>query len=493
MIDKQIIVHDNARMEKKIYKLLMRQDWENALKLIEFEGKLKYSTNQIYTCERLENYLKKIVESIIVPFEYRKENRKVLFYDGFGFDTRGLALIYLKALVKLGYDVVYVVDEKQKDEIPEIRKVLGESSASVIYCISMREKVKGIQQVLQISREEKIEKFILYTLPYDSIGIGCGIGLKNQVQRFLINLTDHAFWLGKNAFDYIIEFRDYGANISHYKRKIDKTVIIKLPYYPIISRNIDFEGFPFEKLDGQKVVFSGGAIYKTLGAGDLYYKIVEYIIEKHQDVIFYYAGSNSSKLLDELISKYPGRVFWGHERKDLFQLLQHCDLYLSTYPMIGGLMTQYAAAAGVLPMTLIYDECSTGVLIDPDSIGVEFRSSAAFLKEIDRVLDDEKYKAQKCHNLQKQIITVNDFEKNLDEILNNNFSNYLIDYADIDTSAFVKTYLERLDYLSYSELFVQKKYFKEAVSFPIRCFCGSISKIKRYISNVLSRNRVKCG
>ena len=33
--------------------------------------------------------------------------KTVLFYDGFGLDSRGLAYVYLKALVNLGYKVIF--------------------------------------------------------------------------------------------------------------------------------------------------------------------------------------------------------------------------------------------------------------------------------------------------------------------------------------------------------------------------------------------------
>lgn len=65
-------------------------------------------------------------------------------------------------------------------------------------------------------------------------------------------MTDHAFWLGRFAFDYCIEFRVYGYNISIQKRKIEKEKILMLPYYPVIRKE-KYQGLPFP--DSTRFIF----------------------------------------------------------------------------------------------------------------------------------------------------------------------------------------------------------------------------------------------
>lgn len=74
---------------------------------------------------------------------------------------------------------------------------------------------------------------------------------------------DHAFWLGRNAFDYCLEFRDFGANLSRQYRHIPIQKLLKQPYYPLADPTIPYGGPPFERADGD-VIFSGGTLYKTL-------------------------------------------------------------------------------------------------------------------------------------------------------------------------------------------------------------------------------------
>lgn len=69
------------------------------------------------------------------------------------------------------------------------------------------------------------------------------IKYKSLVKRYLINPTDHAFWLGKSCLDFSIEFRDYGCNVSNKFRSIENNQIIKQIYYPILISS-DFKGLP---------------------------------------------------------------------------------------------------------------------------------------------------------------------------------------------------------------------------------------------------------
>lgn len=71
------------------------------------------------------------------------------------------------------------------------------------------------------------------------------------MKRYQINLTDHAFWLGAHAFDYVLEFRDFGANVSRQYHHIAPHKILKQPYYPYIDRTLSFQGFPFENYGGR--------------------------------------------------------------------------------------------------------------------------------------------------------------------------------------------------------------------------------------------------
>lgn len=68
-----------------------------------------------------------------------------------------------------------------------------------------------------------------------------------------------------------------------------------------------------------KRLFSGGALYKTFGGENKYYDIIDNILKKYKEVVFWYAGSGDDSKLKELMKKYPGRIFHTLERNDLFK------------------------------------------------------------------------------------------------------------------------------------------------------------------------------
>ena len=200
----------------------------------------------------------------------------------------------------------------------------------------------------------------------------------------------------------------------------------------------------FDK-NGKKVLFSGGALYKTIGGGNKFYNIVSKVLENNSDTIFLYAGFGDDTELVKLSEIYNGRVFHIQERKDLFALMTHVDAYLNTYPMIGGLMTQYAAKAGLPPIILI-DEGKTdasGLLLDQDKANIEFHKVEDVVSEISRLLQDLDYRKQRALDIKTRVFSENDFTLLLSEIL---YGKSKRCYANCpDTKNFRKEYISRFN------------------------------------------------
>lgn len=475
MINSNKVVKDYNKLKIIAKRYEQKKKYEYALRCIKLAGNLMYNLNFFYYDDDLEQMVTDIGARLIDVSQGKQEKvkEKILFYDGFGLDQRGLAQIYIKALVTIGLPIVYVIPQKQYNEIPEIKKILLQNNDNKIETVNEDSIIQGISSLQKIISENNITVSFLYTSPFDMIGITVFNAYRNHMKRFLINLTDHAFWIGKRSFDYIIEFRDYGASISVNERNISKNLILKQPYYPVINTGFKFEGFPFDETN-KKIIFSGGALYKTYGDNNKYYCIVEHLLKKDKDVIFLYAGFGDGTELKKLQKKYKNRIFWINERKDLYEVMKRCYFYLSTYPMIGGLMTQYAVAAGVVPMTLIYDECSTGVLLNPEEIGIEYKNFSAFIAELDKMLEDRNVVFEKEQKLKRQIITEDEFNNNLKKIVFDNSSNYIFKCHKVETERFRHTYIERMTKEMYYKIFIKKwalficKYFPKETIGAIR-------------------------
>lgn len=444
-----IFVDTDRKITKLKYKALQsvkRKDYELAFQLIDCITSIEYLYNQSYVDNELEELLISIAKEIIGTQPTRKilpEPKNVLFYDGFGFDTRGLALIYLRALVKNGYHVVYLTDERSLGNLTEINQLIADYKGDILGIPNKISNVERARFIYQKVQDYSIGKAFLYTTPSDASGAAAFSRFPNNIIRYQINLTDHAFWLGKNVFDYCIEFRNYGASISHFYRGIDSKKLLLQPYYPVISPNTTFQGFPFQKKEDDFVIFSGGALYKTEGGDNGYYQIVRKLLSEHENIKFWYAGFGENKEMDRLLSDYPGQAFYTAERKDLYQILCNCDVYLNTYPFPGGLMTQYAAKAGLVPLKLKTGPEADGLLLNQSKAGIDFDTIDDLINEVEKMLKDPAYKKKKSDLLIRAVLSEKEFNLNLKHILENGSSLYALELKKVDDKEFIHTYKER--------------------------------------------------
>lgn len=455
---------------------LAHGNYECALQLICTSAEILYNTNQYYMDEELEANLRELALRINPLHQKSFREDTVLFYDGFGLNNRGLAQIYLKALTK-NKKVIYIVPEEAKKRIPDIKQIL--TGHTVAY-IRKTPYISSIYEIAKIIEQFCPSCMFFYAYPSDVVGTVILNAYKGK--RFQINLTDHAFWLGAKAIDTCIEFRDYGAYISRTYRGIQN--IVKIPFYPAVDGEKQFLGFPFEVSD-KRVVFSGGNLSKTFDEKNTYYQIVAYLLDHYPSVVFWYAGSGNRNEIDKIIRKYPGRAFITEERPDLFQILQHCLFYLSTYPISGGLMMQYAAIAGIVPLTLRFEHDADGLLIDQEKLGVVYESFDELISEMRKIIEDEEYRLEKGSKLTKSVITQEQFEKALEQLLNEDASLFPIKYAEIETTEFKKLYMDRTSAAMISELIAQKRNPTAFKYFPLRYIRGGVYKLAKKVKKMI--------
>ncbi|SCY72576.1 glycosyltransferase family 4 protein [Butyrivibrio sp. INlla14] len=474
-------------LKKRISICICKEKYNDALSLISICSFFLYSTNIYYTDEELEKDVE-IIANFISNTQFASANRYssndcTVFYDGFGLNNRGLVQIYLQALCKIRR-VVYVTYLDRKECIPDVLKILEEyESKTAFICREKRTKIEQIMQLSDIVQEYKPENFFFYAPPDDVIATSVMHMYKESMKRYQINLTDHAFWIGTRCIDKCIEFRRYGARISSEYRGIESKKITIIPFYPIIDKSRQFQGYPFEREPGQKVIFSGGALYKTIDEKGIYYTMLDSILSHHENVIFWYAGSGDDSKLLNLREKYPKRVFHTDERSDLFQIMENIDVYFSTYPMCGGLMFQYAALAGVVPVTLKHGDISDDFLIDQDNIKVEFADQESLYAEIDRLLSDETYVEQRKYQMKRSVISQDSFEKQVIKLLNNEDNDDAIaEYQNIDTEEFRKWYLEKLTKADVDSLLVNHDSLKIGIKYyPFVTIRGGVNILKRKV------------
>ena len=444
MVDQRMVDKYIKKLKYIVAESISRKKYRKAMAALSSCARILYNYNQYYTDEDLEEYVIELSRLVKIKNGYTANEKTILFYDGFGFDLRGLAVTYIRALVENHYTVVYITNEKVRHRIPHI---INEMKGNPIHFIRMENYLNWVEDINKIFSIYKPLTAFFYTNPNDVAAAVVVRAYEGLVNRIQIDLTDHAFWLGVKSIDFMVTGRMLGASIGVFERGIGREKIIRLDCAPYIDRSICEEQLPFD-IKAQKYFFSGGSLYKTLGDPDLlYYKIVNDVLAYDKEIIFLYAGSGDASQMNVLKALYPGRVYLINERTDFFSLIENAEFFLNTYPMFGGLMMRFSAIAGKLPLTLKHEDDSAGILENQSDLGIEFDSYEELIDEIKKSLSDLEYRHRKELALQTSVMSEKEFRENLKKLVEHHITDYSFgELVPIDTSRFRKEYLERFDY-----------------------------------------------
>lgn len=458
-------------------------NYNKALASISFMGEYLYQYNQYYTEDNLEMLLCDISDKL--KFKWNRANFEdssdtILFYDGFGLDIRGVALMYLNALGLNGYKVIYVTNQLNQNTIPTIKGMCNKFGIEMRF-IDFGNYEAWAKQLSGVFEQIRPKAAFFYTTPYDVSGMVAFHMYQGLSDRFLIDLTDHAFWLGKSAVDFFLGSRNMSAALQYYHRGIKKEQMIKLGVNLLVEEYDDHSGLPFDPLNTE-YIFSGGSLYKTLGdCENKFYKIVDHVLDNHKNLRFLYAGTGDKSEMNKIINKYPDRAFLIDERKDFYYLIQHCLLYLNTYPMFGGMMMKYCGLAGKLPITLRHNNDSDGLLLHQAECRIEYESYEDLISDVDRLIDDSDYRKEREKLMTDSVITEERFKNNVKGVIEKHKTDYEHEFIDIDTSTFRKEYYERFNCEEQMLSMVRKRNLSLVSEFPILFVKGAIKKMKRKI------------
>lgn len=456
---------------------------EMCMRTIATYAYLLFKYNQSYNNSLLEEIIDQYSNSFMTKNpELVMDDKTVVFYDSFGLDMRGLCLIYLTALVDLGYKVVYLVDESKRDKQPILNKHLHEK-IKIEYISFRNTYIKQIEIIRECIIRNHAGKAFIYTHPNDISGVIAFQSIKKVADTFFIDLTDHAYWLGIHCCNTYIEFRDFGKKVCVDYRRIDESSLVKLPYYPYIDKSVAFEGLPFE-IDNKKIILSGGDLYKTFDKNLTYYCLVEELIKK-TDCVFLYVGKGDRRYLEELKSKYPTKIYIENERKDLFQLMKCSYIYLNTYPQMGGLMTQYAVMANKVPFTLCINGDLKGVLLNEKPGTIYYSDMHTMIADIIRSISDSEFLKNKYEAIKDSVISPERFALELERIMLSHRSTFVFLSEKTNINKFGESYKDRFSALDICDAVASRRNLHLFIYFPLQFMNGMLNKCGRLLKKVI--------
>ena len=288
----------------------------------------------------------------IIPTIEKQDDNRVVFFDSFASDNRGITEQYLDALHYNGNEILFVTSNTHFSNESKLGKLLaGYKNCRVVVLPEPNHIIPSANQVAQEIADWHASKVFIHIGPYDVLPIMLFSQYAGVLQRYFINLTDHAWWLGRNCIDTNLEFRQFGLALSTEVRGIDKKKEALLPYYPVSQLNNEtIDNLLPEGLEGKFVIVTGGTFYKYLDADYTLLKIVQRILRENDNAVLLMVGTGRAGELYRRKAEAKGlrdRIYLMDNTPYLLSVFEHAHLYLCSYPMGGSLMAQIAAKQGL--------------------------------------------------------------------------------------------------------------------------------------------------
>lgn len=440
-------------LKRLIEKLLKTGRYEDALEVITVVARLLHLKNDRFIDEQLECFMENIGDSVLSEITIDSNKQNLLFYDSVFSDQTVLSRQYLQALIDMNIPFVYMVQPHIMIEESTMLIDMAQSceNCTLVYIDIQKSNLKKIAFVRNYIIEHNINTVLIQSRVSDVVPNLSFSNVKGM-KTFFINHADDQFWLGNQSFDTYINFSESVQSISVNGRKIpkDKNVINK--FYPFIQKE-KFQGFNFEiAINNPVFIFSGGRYEKIKDSSDTFLKIVQRILETYESVIFIFSGSGDSSYMQKYVDKLPNisdRWIILKYRKDLFEFMKRMDIYLSTYPIKGGLMSMYAAYAG-LP---IVEKAEIGEFRSEELFNTDFKGVVSFLNwadynnQINKLVEDKQYREQEAEQMKAGLITREDFCEKLKQILlgKSDIYNEPSSIEEVDLDHVIKTNISTFD------------------------------------------------
>lgn len=446
--EKEIIGIFN-RIKKEIKVELKRNNYSRVLYLIDRAAAWGYFYNFQYSDEEIEGFIQLLANHYreILNFTPQVQTSdRVLLVTSRVSDNHELIRQYARALIICGKTakIIALGDSSTKTKCSNLCREI-ENVVEIEWIEDCEDYEKTAVSMAKAIYSYKPSKIFTHVIPWDVRSIIAVMATKNCT-CFNINFNDHTFWIGKSMLDYLIEFRPYGATISVEKRGIPAEKLLYVPYYPIVTEDLPFQGFPFDR-NNKIVFFSGGDGYKMMDQSNTFFNNIDRILDENPDAVFFLASGRVDFLKGKVVNlKNHDRIYISGSRKDIYAVFVNCDIYYGTYPVVGALMSEYAALC-CKPIVARANKNTgleeiNGILNHKYPDKVAFLTNDEMCKYAHKLCKDIDFRHAEGNRLKKNITSREEFEKSIFQIINDQLSDYAFLPLTMDYKGIEKFYLD---------------------------------------------------
>ena len=382
--------------------------------------------NDRFRDDDIEHWMEELAETQlgIVTCTADKDSKRIVFYDQIG-STVCLGLQYIRGLIANGYEVLYIFESP----IYKVNSnLLAELENNHIRYLVYNSDIKNNNKLLALARKIQQEivdfnpaRLIVHAPAFGALGCVVLYSLRGVV-RYRIVPGDHHFYLGCGCTDYFFEFRNFGIKVAVEQRHIDKKQLFKLPYYPIVDRFVEFQGFP-AGVEGKICFVASGGTYKFHGS-DWFWEFSKWLLTTYKEAVLLFIGNVTPSISAFIEREYlEGRFIPLGYRKDFASCINQVDVLINSYPYSGGLICQ-TAAYFKKPILSFFKEKesltrSLRALFGAEEMGtsISFSDEKALTVYVDKLVNDASFRISEGERIHSMLQTKEKFDELLGEIL----------------------------------------------------------------------------
>jgi hypothetical protein len=415
--------HNKLKSIEKIYETTLNKanvyfkanDIDSCLNSLELAATIAWICpfKPLFGDDLIENILLKISNNL--NFKKYQESNRILLYCT---STRDFGALVQQYLYNLPNVTLIVHEQVSEYENFEILNYLKNEQIEFHILEKKRPFIDKIKSLEYLIQKIKPIKIFLHLDPNDVFAATYFIKLKKLT--YFINHGDHLFWIGRNSFQNIIEFRSYGFWFSKNIRKLKNVKYYVIPFYPILPKNKFDTNLNFN--EGSIIGVSGGNLYKYNQDPDLiFFKIIIRLLKKNKNFFFILCGKGNSKRIEKLVRKENiGDRFkiYGF-RRDFSEIIKKSHIYFNSYPVGGGLSLMYALYHKV-PIVSVIEKVRNGDSLEEVFEIPTYKSleSIGDMEEFANQLINYKLFRQNIINSQlSKTFNINKFKELLTEII----------------------------------------------------------------------------